>query len=60
MVLKLGYLEQGSRCKYIGSSEMCYLRRMELRSFGHRVGNEVLNGTKEDMNIMHTTKKKEG
>jgi len=60
MVLKLGYLEQGSRCKYNGSPEMWCWRRMEWRSFVHRVGYEVLNVTKEDRNIVCTTKKKEG
>jgi len=59
-VLKLGYLKQGSRCKCIESSEMWCWRMMEWRSFGHRVENEVLNGIKEDWNIVHTTKKKEG
>jgi len=38
MVLKLGHTGQGSGCKYIVSSEMWCLRRMEWRrSFGHIV-----------------------
>jgi hypothetical protein len=57
MALKPGYLQQGSRRKYIERSEMWCWRRLEWRSFGHRVGNEVLNGVQVDRSTVHTTKK---
>jgi len=45
--------------KYLGSSEMLFLRRMEKISWADRVRNEeVLHSVKEERNILYTIERR--